>query len=191
MAVIADTQTTHGSGSTVRRYLPAAFGAAFAAFNMIGLARGADLAPILAASGFVYLGAAALRRPAAAWPMFWLIFVVIGLSKVFGGPDSTWVIIGLAALFAVYGLIRGAAHDRAGLPRQALAMVVVGAAAGATIVVGGDFGGYLVAAGLLGHAGWDAWHHRTGKVVARSMAEFCFVLDTLVAIAMIAVLVIR
>lgn len=189
MAVMDDVHTAHNSTSWVRRYLPAAFGVAFAGFNIVGLAEGADLAPLLAASGFVYLGAAALRRPGMAWPMFWLTFVVIGISRVLGGPDSVWVILGLAALFGLYGLVRGAARDPEGLPRQAIAMVAVGAAAGVTIVVGGDLGGYLVAAGLLAHAAWDAYHHRTGKVVARSMAEFCFVLDTLVAIAMVVVLV--
>lgn len=40
----------------------------------------------------------------------------------------------------------------------------------------------LVAAGLFGHAGWDLWHHRTGRVVSRSLAEFCGVLDALLAI---------
>ncbi|GAA0952703.1 hypothetical protein [Virgisporangium aurantiacum] len=184
MAVMDDVRTTHP-----RRYLPAAFGVAFAGLNIVGLAEGADLAPLLAASGFVYLGAAALRRPGTAWPMFWLTFVVIGISKAVGGPDSVWVLLGLAALFAVYGLVRGAARDPGGLPLQAVAMAVVGAAAAVTLVVGGDLGGYLVAAGLLGHAGWDAYHHHTGTVVTRSMTEFCFVLDTLVAISMVVVIV--
>jgi hypothetical protein len=188
MAVI---DAPNGTTTWLHRLWPAAFGAVFAAFNMIGLASGADLAPVLAASGFVYLGAAALRRPGTAWPMFWLVFVVIGVSRVLGGPDSTWVILGLAAAFAVFGLARGAAHDREGLPRQALAMLAVGGLAAATLLVGGDLGAYLVAAGLLAHAGWDAYHHRTGKVVTRSMTEFCFVLDTVVAIAMIVVAVTR
>jgi len=44
-----------------------------------------------------------------------------------------------------------------------------------------------VAIGLLGHAGWDVYHHRVNRVVARSPAEFCFVIDTLDAGAMLAV----
>jgi hypothetical protein len=44
-----------------------------------------------------------------------------------------------------------------------------------------------VAIGLLGHAGWDVYHHRANRVVVRSPAEFCFVIDTLVAGAMLAV----
>jgi len=46
---------------------------------------------------------------------------------------------------------------------------------------------YLVAAGLLGHAAWDFYHHRTNRVVSRSLAEFCLVLDTLLAIAVLVV----
>ncbi|GAA1038889.1 hypothetical protein GCM10009557_56110 [Virgisporangium ochraceum] len=188
MAVI---DAPNGTTTWLRRVWPAAFGAVFAAFNTIGLAGGADLAPVLVGSGFVYLGAAALRRRGAAWPVFWLVFVVIGVSRVLDGPDSTWVILGVAAAFAVYGLARGAARDREGLPRQASAMVVVGGLAATALLVGGDLGAYLVAGGLLAHAGWDAYHHRTGKVVTRSMTEFCFVLDVLAAVALIVVAVTR
>jgi hypothetical protein len=44
-----------------------------------------------------------------------------------------------------------------------------------------------VAVGLLGHAAWDVWHHRTNRVVSRSLAEFCLVLDTALAIGIIVV----
>ena len=47
----------------------------------------------------------------------------------------------------------------------------------------------LVAAGLLGHAAWDAYHHRVNRVVVRSMAEFCLVLDTALAVAIVIVTV--
>jgi hypothetical protein len=35
------------------------------------------------------------------------------------------------------------------------------------------------------HAGWDVYHHVKNKVVVRSMAEFCFVLDTALAIVIV------
>ena len=184
---MAVTQEAHAPTTWLNRLWPAAFGLVFAAVNLIGLADGADLTPLLVAAQFVYLGAAALQRRGAAWPVFWLVFVVIGVSRVLDGPDSTWVILGVAAAFAVYGVVRGAA----GLPRQALVMAVVGAAATVVLLVGGDLGAYLVAAGLLAHAAWDAYHHRIGKVVSRSMTEFCFVLDTVAAIAMIVVVITR
>jgi hypothetical protein len=171
----------------LRRRLPTLGGIVVAALTAYGLTSGADLAPILAASGLVYLGAAALQRPGSAWPVFFGTFVVMTISKVAGGPDPTWIFIGLAVLFAAYGLTQGAARPTHGLPVQALAMAVVGIAAAVALFVDGDVGGYLVAAGLLGHAVWDAYHHRKNRVVARSMAEFCFVLDTLVAVALIVV----
>ena len=88
-------------------------------------------------------------------------------------------------LLAAYGVARGALRPAEGLPRQALAMLVVGAAAAVTVLAGGALGGYLVAAGLLADAAWDVYHHRVNRVVVRSMAEFCFVLDTLLAVAVI------
>lgn len=179
------------SGAPARALLrrwPTAFGVAFAAFVIGGLASGADLAPVLTASALIYLGAAALGRRAAAWPLFALTFVVIGAAGFTPWEDAaTWVLLGLAALLAAYGLLRGAARPAGGLPLQAVGMAAFGGAAAAVLLVGGDVGAYLVAAGLLGHAAWDVHHHRADRVVVRSLAEFCFVLDTLIAVAMVVV----
>jgi len=57
----------------------------------------------------------------------------------------------------------------------------------AALVVNPELGAYLVAAGLLGHAAWDAYHHHVNRVVVRSMAEFCLVLDTALAAAIVIV----
>ncbi|HKO85266.1 MAG TPA: hypothetical protein VJ140_12080, partial [Actinomycetota bacterium] len=54
-----------------------------------------------------------------------------------------------------------------------------------------ELGAYLVAAGLLGHAAWDVYHHRTNRVVVRLLAEFCLVLDTALAVAIVIVTVPR
>jgi hypothetical protein len=152
------------------------------------LSAGDDLAAILAASGLVYLGAAALGKPAAAWPVFFGTFPVIAAAKAIG-VDATWALLGLAAVFLGHGLLRGAARRAGGLPLQTIAMAGFGITAVTTLMTSGDVGAYLVAAGLLGHAAWDVYHHRTGKVVVRSMAEFCVVLDTLLALAMVIVAV--
>jgi hypothetical protein len=181
----AATTASDSPMTRLRRRWPALAGLAFAVFAGYDVAGGADLAPVLVASGLIYLGAAALGRQAAAWPLFFGTFVVIGVGTAIGGPDPTWVLIGFAVLLAGYGVVRGAQRSPAGLPRQALAMVVVGVAAAVTVLVGGAVGGFLVAAGLLAHAAWDAYHHRVNRVVVRSMAEFCFVLDTLLAVAVI------
>jgi hypothetical protein len=99
----------------------------------------------------------------------------------------TWVFVGLAVLFAGCGLARGASRPRSGLPLQALAMVVVSAIAVTTLLIDETAGGILVAVGLLGHAAWDVYHHHVNRVVVRSLAEFCFVIDTPVAVVMLIV----
>jgi hypothetical protein len=98
---------------------------------------------------------------------------------------ATWILLAVAAAFAVYGLLRGATRPAGGLPLQAVAMIAFGAAAAVALLVNEAVGAYLVAAGLFAHAGWDVYHHWSNRVVVRSMAEFCFVLDTLLALAII------
>ena len=78
----------------------------------------------------MYLGAAALKKPSSAWPLFFGTFVVITADR-FGvaSLDATWILIGLAVLLLGYGLLRGAAHPIDGLPLQAIAMAGFGAVA--------------------------------------------------------------
>ena len=172
------------------QWWPTLVGIAFAAFVTLDLFRGTEhggeLASIVAASGLVYLAAAALQRPSSAWLMFFMSVVVITVSKIgWIGFDATWVLLGLAGLFVAYGLLRGAWRSAGGLPLQALAMLAFGATAVVALYANEIVGAFLVAAGLLAHAAWDAYHHRANKVVTRSLAEFCFVLDTLLAASIV------
>jgi hypothetical protein len=48
-----------------------------------------------------------------------------------------------------------------------------------------DLGAYLVAAGLLAHSGCDLHHYRTNRVVIRSLADFCLVLDATLALVIV------
>ena len=172
------------------QWWPTLAGLALAGFVAFDLPSGTDAAAILAASGLVYLGAAALQKPSAAWPLFFLTVVVITASRLgWINVEATWILLGLALLLAVYGAVRRATRPLGGLPLQTIAMVVVGAMAGGALVVNENVGAYLVAAGLLGHAAWDLYHHRARKVVTRSLAEFCLVLDLLLAVAIVIVTV--
>jgi hypothetical protein len=147
--------------------------AAFVALDMfLGTEHGNELASIVAASALVYLAAAALEKPSVAWPAFFVSLVVITAAKMgFTGFDATWILIGLAALLVGYGVLRGVTRPIGGLPLQTIAMVLFGTVAAIALMVHGEFGAYLVAAGLFGHAAWDVHHHWTNRVVARSLAE--------------------
>jgi hypothetical protein len=169
---------------------PIAAGMMFAAFVAFGSGPAAhtDLAPVVTASAFVYLGSAAVQRRGAAWPLFFVSVIVITIGFRIPGLDpswSSWVLIGIATVIGAYGLIRGALRPSWGVPLQAAAMAVFAAAAIAAVHVDTLWAGLLVSAGLLAHTAWDVYHHRAQRVVARSMASFCAVLDTLLAVVVL------
>ena len=178
-------------GSWIARRWPSiaglVFGGALAAAYWIGFSTTAQAAQVLTAAGFVYLGSAALGMRRAAWPLFALTFVVIGVGFAVSAFDPTWVIVLGAVALAVFGLVRGAIRPGWGMPLQALAMAVIVLVAIGVALLGDRVAGLLVGAGLLAHAGWDVYHLRTQRVVASSMAEFCCVLDTVLAVALIVV----
>lgn len=174
------------------QWWPSLIGLAFAAFLAIDLFSGAehgtDLAAVVAASGLVYLAAAALELPWVSWPVFFLSVVVITLVRLGLVPvEATWLMLAAAALFAAIGLARAARRPIGDLPLQASAMMAFGGAAAVALLVSPFIGALLVAAGLFGHAGWDLFHHAKNKVVVRSMAEFCFVFDCSLGLAIVIV----
>jgi hypothetical protein len=185
-------EATSQTRSLLRRRWPSLAGLGFAALVAFDLASGVELAPVLAASAAVYLGAAALQRPAAAWPLFFVTVALITVARVLDDRfEPTWGILAGAVALLAYGLLRGAGRPGHGLPLQTLGLLGFGAAAAAALVITPELGAYLVAAGLLGHAAWDLHHHRTNRVVVRSLAEFCLVLDTALAVAIVVVTVLQ
>jgi hypothetical protein len=179
-----------GKSMTSPQWWPTLAGIAFAGFVALDLFRGrehgGDLAPIVAASGLVYLAAAATRKPTAAWWMFFASVLVIAAAKIgWVDVDATWILLALAGLLVAYRLLHPTPHAVGGLRLQTIAMIAFGAVAVAALSVNQVAGASLVALGLFAHAAWDVYHYRANKVVVRSMAEFCFVLDTLLAVAII------
>jgi hypothetical protein len=163
--------------------------AAFVAFGS-GPADPSDIAAVVTASAFVYLGAAGLQHRMAAWPLFLVSVIVITIGLRVPGLDeswSSWAMIGIGVLLGAYGLLRGALRPPWGLPLQSAAMAVFAAAAITAVHVDAMWAALLVVAGLLAHTAWDVYHHRTQRVVAQSMSLFCAVLDTFLAVVILAV----
>ncbi|WP_456284123.1 hypothetical protein [Microbacterium sp. JZ101] len=161
------------------------FGGALALAFARGFSDSAEVAQVLTAAGFVYLGAAALGRPSLAWPLFGVTFVLIGVGALVDGFDPFWALVVLAIALAVVGVVRGAIRPPWGLPLQAAAMAAIIGIALVVAALGQPWAGVLVGLGLLGHAAWDARHLRARRVVAPSMAEFCCALDALLGVAVI------
>jgi hypothetical protein len=175
------------TGTRVTRWWPALAGLAAGAMLAYGIASGADVAAVLTASGFIYVVAAAVGRPAAAWPAFGVSFVLVALGKIVPAADPVWTMSALAAVIAVVGVVRGRLRPGHGLPLQSAAMLVLAVVALVATQAAPVAAGLLVAGALLAHAAWDVHHHRTGRVVVRSMAEFCVVLDTVLAVLVLVV----
>lgn len=176
-----ETASVAAPRSLFSKVWPGALGLLVAIGTAYGLADGRDVAAVVAASGFVYLAAAALRRRGAAWPAFGVTFVLIGLSKVVGLDASVWT-LALAGVLLVAGVVTGGWRPRWRLPLQSAAMLVLGVIALLAVQISPTAGGLVVAVALLAHAGWDVYHHRTDRVVVRSLAEFCCVLDVVLAV---------
>jgi hypothetical protein len=171
----------------LRRRWPSLVGIGFAVLVGVGVASGVELAPVLAAAAVVYLGAAALQKSAAAWPLFLAsAAAVITAAKSLGDRfEGTLIVLGGDAVLVVYGLLRSVIRPMHGLPLQSIALLGFGAASAVAMFVNTDLGGYLVAAGLLAHSGWDLYHYRANRVVVRSLAEFCLVLDAALALLIV------
>jgi hypothetical protein len=181
--------TSSAIAGSVRRRWPALAGIAFAVLVAIGMANGVEQAPVLAAAATVYIGCAGLQKPGAAWPIFLGSVAVITVLKLLDF-DPTLIVLGCGAALGIYGLLRGFVRPGYGLPLQSVALLGFGAVAAIALFVDTDLGAYLVAAGLLGHAAWDLHHYRTNRVVARSLAEFCLLLDAALAVLIVIVTVI-
>ncbi|MPV38335.1 hypothetical protein [Georgenia subflava] len=170
---------THG----LLRYWPLLAGIAFAVNVSLHLPAGAGMAPVLAASAVVYVGAAAMGRR-AAWPVFVVTVVLITAGQLVDTPlGPTGLLLALGAVLAGAGLLRPA--TRRETQAQTLGLIGFGAIALLAAVTTPLLGGFVTALGLLAHAVWDWRHHRTGRVVASSFAQFCAALDyTLAAIVL-------
>ena len=154
----------------------------------LDLGDGADLAQTLPAMALVYLTAAALRRPSAAWPSAAAaVLVIFATEAVAGDRVATWVLIGLAVPLLAYAMWAGTKRADRSLLSPAIAMVGFAAVAAVALGVSDDVGAYLVAAGLLGHTAWDGYHLWANKAVVRSYAECCCVLDAGFAVAIVLV----
>jgi hypothetical protein len=141
----------------------------------------ATFAQVLPLLPLLYLVVAKLRRRQATWPG-----LVVGLASVIAlraldviAPAAVFAAVALVVL--VWGAIDGQLRRPDPFRVQALGMLGFGALALAGLVVDPDLGRYLVAAGWFLHGVWDFVHLKLDRVVAPSFAEWCGVIDVVVA----------
>jgi hypothetical protein len=139
------------------------------------------LAFLLVISPLAYLMPASFTRPGITWPA-----VLIGMSAV--GPlkfldlNPAYALLIASVVFVVIGTVRRAP----GFGIQVVAAVVLAVMAVIAIEAGSLVaGGLLIAVGLFAHAAWDTYHHRVNRVVPRSFAECCAVIDVVLGVVAI------
>jgi hypothetical protein len=116
--------------------------------------------------------------------------VVAPLPDRLQGWLAAFGVLTAAVIYLAWGTARGELTDRRWLTAQTAAVLAFGAVAitaAAVMVVTPDAARYLLAAAWLAHAGWDAVHHRAGRVVPRWYAEACLACDVLLATALLLV----
>jgi hypothetical protein len=170
---------------------PTALGVAVGVLTVFDLQGGTELAALTMLMPVVYLGAAALDRRRFAW-----VVLLAGMVVLTVVPSSAQIVpsVGFlvaALVFLVVGVARGQWRKPGGLPLQTAGMLAFGSILLVALYVNPDLGGYLVAFALLGHGAWDAVHYVRNRVVARSYAEFCAVLDLVVGVAILFALFMR
>ncbi|MEV4220040.1 hypothetical protein [Nonomuraea sp. NPDC049725] len=158
------------------------FGGSSSGDGIAGLAHALMLLPLL------YLVVAKLRRRAATWPGLGIGIVgVVGL-RALDVIQPAAVITAIALVVLVWGAVDGQLRRDGTFQVQALGMLVFGGLALAGLAVDPDLGRYLVAAGWLFHGVWDFVHLKMDKVVARSFAEWCGVVDVAIAAQLVLML---
>src|SRR5215218_6596100 len=172
------------TGALMHRW-PTALGIALAALAAFDAQDGLEFAELTVLMALVYLGAAALDRRRSAW-----IILLAGLTLLVFMP-STWgvipsvVFLVVALVFLVLGVARGQVQRPGGLRLQTVGMLAFGSTVLVALYVDPDLGGKFVGIAILGHAAWDAYHYLRDRVVVRSYAEFCAIVDLLLGAAIL------
>lgn len=185
------TTSVRGLWTAVLRRWPTGLALAMSALSLGGTDSPegvASLSQALLLLPLLYLVVAKLRRREASWPTLVILIVPFIALRALDVIPPTAVFTTLALIVLLWGAIDGELRRPGAFRVQALGMLGFGALALAGLIVDPDVGRYLVAAGFFFHGVWDFVHLKLDKVVSRSYAEWCGVLDVIIAIELLLVL---
>jgi len=159
--------------SLLRRW-PSLLGLAAAAGQLVLDPDTDTVATVIAVAVLCYLGAAAFDRRWVAWAGCAIFSAIIVGSEI---VDVAWWVAGgvVALVMIVAGLILGV--PRLPLTAQTAALIGYGGVAVIASFLAPRVGLALAGLALCGHGVWDVIHYRRNRVVHRSLAEFCVLLD--------------
>jgi hypothetical protein len=168
--------TTRVGTSLLRRWPTAlALGLELVSWG-IGPERAGQILPLLPS---LYVIVAVIRRRGASWPILLASIALLLLLQRQSLVNPTVAILALATAVAVVGMFRRS--GRSELLVQTGGLLLFGGLALVGLTVAPEAARYVLAAGWFGHGLWDLVHLRRNAVVSRSYAEWCGVLDILIA----------
>ncbi|MDG4789384.1 hypothetical protein O7626_26250 [Micromonospora sp. WMMD1102] len=138
-----------------------------------------------------YLVLAKLRRRRATWPVVFTGIGLVVLTRIVGNVDPAFVLTAIALLVLIWSVADGQLRRDRTLQTQALAFggfAAVSFAALAILTQEPTIAGYLVAAAWLAHGIWDLIHLKLDRVVAPTFAEWCAVIDILIAVQLVLII---
>ena len=180
----AATQPRRPKIDVLKRRWPTALALVLSALTFDGGASGSSvsgLAEALLLLPLGYLIVAKLQRPRASWPVLVCGLIAIIVLRLLDVIAPAAVLVSIALIVLVWAAVDRQLQRSALFQVQALGMFGFGALALCGLAVDPEFGRYLVAAGWFLHGLWDFVHLQVNKVVARSYAEWCGVIDILIA----------
>jgi hypothetical protein len=157
------------------------------------LDRDAELfGPLVAMMAAIYLMAYAIGRPVSVWVALVVMSALISVFQVLDGRDALGVHPGVAmaivlVLTWLWTVARRRHTDSGTFSLQTAGMVGFGAVTLVAAAVEPRAGVALAGVGFLAHGAWDAYHYRMNKVVHRTYAEFCGVVDLVTGTALLVV----
>ncbi|MEH1125261.1 hypothetical protein [Micromonospora sp. CPCC 206061] len=156
------------------------------------LDRDAELfGPLVAMMAAIYLMAYAIGRPVSVWLALVVMSALISVFHVLDGRGALGVHPGVAmaivlALTWLWTVTRRRYADSGTFSLQTVGTVGFGAVTLAAAVEP-RAAVALAGVGFLAHGAWDAYHYRVNKVVHRTYAEFCGVVDLVTGTALLVV----
>ncbi|SPT60937.1 hypothetical protein [Actinomadura madurae] len=181
---MSETIAAASRPAAARRLWPAALAVAMSAASWGGSETGegvASLASALLLLPLLYLLVETFQWRRATWGVLAALVVAFTALKAVDVVEPAAVVAGVALAALVRGAVKGRLSRSGVLQAQALAMIGFGAVALTGLVVAPDTGRYIVAAGWFAHGIWDLVHLKLDKVVLRSYAQWCAVVDVIIA----------
>ena len=155
-----------------------------AAVGVAALMWGVEVEPagrLLIVLPLIYLTLAVVGRRGWSWPVLAGSVVLFAGLEAQSAVDPPVVLWALAGGVALAGLLPHGGGRRRDVVVQAVAFAGFAATATVALTIAPDAGRVVAAAGWFAHGLWDLAHWRRDSVVSRSYAQWCGVLDLLVA----------